>query len=261
MEISVYESAIAELPKQTQDRLRNCPEPGQGVNPWIFKTALSLTNYFEDHDIIDILETFVSCSGRRREIRRAVTRAWEIAKGEEGGGSGPRALWPDVDYTMAHKVVIDCPIRLKDLRSLSPLDLSTEEILDELYPDNPLLCLGRTVQRFWTRPREEWRGRESVFQFIVPIPMTKVKGRKRDGKESERCLDNTGPRRYLVFEFDMAESGPWARYVADWKKRGITIDDANVALLLELGAGGPPRLPLVLAVHSGGKSVHGLVFV
>jgi len=99
MEISVYESAIAELPKQTQDRLRNCPEPGHGVNPWIFKTALSLTNYFEDHDIIDIVETFVSCSGRRREILRAVTRAREIAKGEEGGGSGPKALWPDVDFT------------------------------------------------------------------------------------------------------------------------------------------------------------------
>jgi hypothetical protein len=36
MENSVYDAAIAELPMQTQDRLRNCPEPGQGVNPWIF---------------------------------------------------------------------------------------------------------------------------------------------------------------------------------------------------------------------------------
>ena len=84
-----------------------------GVNPWIFSTALSLTSYFKDDDIIEILEAFVSCDGREREILRAVVRAREIANGEEGGGSLLRALWPVVDYTMVHKTVIDCPFRLK----------------------------------------------------------------------------------------------------------------------------------------------------
>jgi hypothetical protein len=105
MEMSDYETVIAELPKQTRDRLRNCPRPSQGVNPWIFNTALSLTNYFDDDDIFELLEAFVSCSGREREILRAVARAREIANGEEGGGSLLRALWPAVDYTMAHKIV------------------------------------------------------------------------------------------------------------------------------------------------------------
>src|SRR5438876_5098201 len=122
---SIYESAIAELPKSVQQRIKSCPKPGQGVNPWLFSTALSLTNYVEDHHIIDILETFVSCPGREQEITKAVSSARRIAQGEEGG-SGPRALWPAVDYTMVHKTVVDCPIRLKDLRSLSPVDLSTE---------------------------------------------------------------------------------------------------------------------------------------
>jgi hypothetical protein len=261
MEISVYESAIAELPKQTQDRLRNCPEPGQGVNPWIFKTALSLTNYFEDYEIIDMLETFVSCSGRAREILRAVTRAREIAKGEEGGGSGPRAHWPAVDYTMAHKAVVDCPVRLKDLRSISPMGLSTEvprteEILDVLYPGDPLLCFARAVQGSWTRRREFWRGRASTFSFIVPNPMTKKRGTKSDGSQSERCLDNTGARQFLPIEFDISESGPWAPYVSEWRNKGITIGDANVALHWALATAGLPRFPWLLAVHSGNRSVH-----
>jgi hypothetical protein len=255
------DEALSELPKKIRDRINSCPESGQGVNPWIFSTALSLTNYFEDHHIIDILEAFVSCPGREREILRAVTRAREIAKGEEGGGSGPRAFWPAVDYTTVHKTVIDCPLRLKDLRSISPMDLSTEgprteEILNLLFPGNPLLCVGRSVNACWTKPREFWRGREFNFQFIVPNPMAKETGVKTDGKESQRCLDNTGPRAFVVIEFDITEDGVWAQYVRDWRSRGIATIDANVALIIELATRGLPRLPLALAVHSGGKSVH-----
>jgi hypothetical protein len=237
------------------------PRGRQRRSSLALQTALKLHKYFSEDQIEDILSQCVSCDGREREIREAVANSGKYLRGEVTL-SGLQRPWPGVDYTTAHRIVVGSPVRLKDLSAISPVDVGseepkTEEILDALFPDNPLLCLGRTVQGFWTRPREEWRGRESGFQFLVPSPMTKVKGLKHDGKESERCLDNTGPRRYLVIEFDIAESGPWARYVADWRKRGITIDDANVALLLALGAGGPPRLPLVLGVHSGGKSVHG----
>ena len=262
MEISDYEAVIADLPKQAQDRLRNCPRPGEGVNPWIFTTALSLTNYFEDDFIIEILEAFVSCSDREREILRAVARAREIANGEQAGGSGLRALWPAVDYTMVHKIVVECSVRLKDLGSLSPVSVGgerpmTEEIVDTLFPGNPLLCFGRSANYFLTRPRESFRGRESGFQFIVPNPMIKATGLTQDGRKSERCLDNTGPRRFLVAEFDISEGDEqWAPYVQEWKAKGISVLDANAALLLELARRGLPRLPLVLAVYSGGKSIH-----
>jgi len=43
----------------------------------------------------------------------------------------------------------------------------------------------------------------------------------------------------------------------EWKAKGISVLDANVALLLELARRGLPRFPLALAVYSGGKSVHG----
>jgi len=185
--------------------------------------------------------------------------AGKHARGEMGSPS--QKPWPTVDYTMVHKIVVNCPVRLKDLRSISPMDLSTEgpkteEILDALFPGNPLLCFGQSVNACWTKPRNFWRGRESDFQFIVANPMTKETGTTTDGKESQRCLDNTGEREFVVIEFDISEEGNWAPYVRDWRSRGITTIDANVALILELATKGLPRMPLALAVHSGGKSMH-----
>jgi hypothetical protein len=50
-----------------------------------------------------------------------------------------------------------------------------------------------------------------------------------------RCLQNTGPRRFLVVEFDQGDF------------------DQHAALLSHLSG----LAPLVLAVHSGNKSLHG----
>ena len=62
---------------------------------------------------------------------------------------------------------------------------------------------------------------------------------KSGGKRSMRCLDNTGPRRFLIVEFD---DGTF---------------DKHSALLWHLGK----FAPLVMCVHSGGKSLHGWFFV
>jgi hypothetical protein len=79
----------------------------------------------------------------------------------------------------------------------------------------------------------------SKLQLIVPSPMSAVIGLTKDGKESKHTLANTGARRFLICEFD---SG--------------TLDE-HTALLLHLGT----FAPLVCAVHSGGKSLHGWFYV
>ena len=65
--------------------------------------------------------------------------------------------------------------------------------------------------------------------------MTERSGRTQDGKESQHTLQNTAARRFLVIEQD----------------RGII--DEQAAVLLHLAE----RAPLVVAVHSGNKSIHG----
>jgi hypothetical protein len=256
---------IAHLPSWIQERVKSCPDKGQGVHPWLFKTALLLHRYFPEDQIEEILSQYVSCNGREREIREAVGNSGRIIRGETPS-SGLWKAWPDVDYTTVQKIVVDCPVRLNDLHAISPTEVgkeksNTEEILDTLFPGNPLLCFGRSANSFSTRSREFWRGRESRFQFIVPNPMIKETGATQDGRESTRCLENTGPRRFLVAEFDISEKDEkWAPYVREWKTKRISVLDANVALLIELARRGLPRLPLALAVYSGGKSIHGWYF-
>jgi hypothetical protein len=111
----------------------------------------------------------------------------------------------------------------------------TEEIIDRLFPGNPLLCCGKSNREFDTRPRESWRGELAQLQLIVPSPMTEPKGLTKDGKESAHTLTNTGPRRFLICEFDTGTP------------------DEHAAILLHLAE----FRPMVCAVHSGGKSLHG----
>ena len=83
---------------------------------------------------------------------------------------------------------------------------------------------------------------------------------------SYRSLDNTGPRRFLVIEFDFTpvatdnqdgsgqqtctgKAGLVGRLMAD----GISVLDMCSALLCHLSQ----HRPLAMVVHSGGKSLHG----
>jgi hypothetical protein len=152
------------------------------------------------------------------------------------------SAWPQRNDEQIEAVVAASDVAgLADLWEASPLrpdweESQTEELIDALFPGNPLLCCGKHINRgFGTGTREEWRGQLAVQQFIVPSPMTAEEGLKKDGGPSLRCLANTGPRRYLVIESDHG-----------------TIDTHAVVLwhLARLA-------PLVTVVHSGGKSLHG----
>ena len=136
-------------------------------------------------------------------------------------------------------------ISLEGLKQLSPAKLgsygpNTESIIDALFPGNPWLCCGVSTSRFATLRREEWRGQLSDLQFIVPSPMTKKWGYTKDTppKSSQHTLDNTGQRHHLVIEFDQGTFNDQAAIL--WHLHQRTAHD-----------------PLILAVMSGGKSLHG----
>jgi hypothetical protein len=99
---------------------------------------------------------------------------------------------------------------LVDLWEVSPVGLDfdepkTDQIIDLLFPGNPLLCCAWSRYRFETRARENWYKLQSL-QFIVPNPMRARQGVTREGKRSAHTVSNTGPRRFLIVEFDFETS-------------------------------------------------------
>ena len=147
--------------------------------------------------------------------------------------------WPPLDTARIAALTAAGP-DLAGLRELSPLKggglpSDAETAIDLLFPGNPLLCVGHSSRKFSTRARADWRGELSAMQLLVPSPMTNVWGWTKKGTQSQHTLSNTGPRRFLVVEFDEASA------------------DHQAALLVHLAT----LAPLVMALHSGGKSLHG----
>jgi hypothetical protein len=130
----------------------------------------------------------------------------------------------------------------------------TDEIIDILFPGNPLLCCRWSRYQFDTRPRNRWYKLDDL-EFIVPNPMTANVGLTKTRKLSAHALSNTGRRRFLIveFDFDVSNSAGEARLLGSLATGGRDVGDLCAALLLHLAE----KAPLALAVHTGGKSLHG----
>lgn len=241
---------IRDLPPFVLELLSIPPRAGAGVHSWLFRVARQLHAHLPAAEIVVLLESRVAECGRRvprHEIISAVQNSLPCAWQPRGTSTvfSPEASskWPERNLERIEAIYSE-GYGLADLWELSPIRIEnnaahTEQIVDRLFPENPLLCCGRSQSNFDTRPREEWRGELAQLQFIVTSPMSAVWGRTKEGKLSKHTLENTGLRRFLVVEFDTG-----------------TIDE-HAALLIHLAG----YAPLVCSVYSGGKSLHGWFFV
>jgi hypothetical protein len=237
------------LPQWLLDMIASVPTAGAGVHLWLYKVARQLHAHRDEDSIVQLLK--VACDGCGRsvpehEIRDAVVNsqntAWrppgttgEIRRDE------PRARWPEVNHEMRKRAIEGSALRcVADLWHQSPTicsseDLDAEWFVDQLFPGNPLLCIGVSNSDFATAPREDFRGKLSKMSLVVPSPMSALTGkRKKDGAESAHTLENTGPRRYLVTEFDAGTADEQSATI--WHLRKFA--------------------PLVMVLSSGGKSLH-----
>jgi hypothetical protein len=161
-----------------------------------------------------------------REINSAVGSAFNATY--QAGPKWPRPVPELLAEVDSYPVPVPAPL----MTGTSP-----EFFLGALFPGDPLLCVGATAYAMDTKPLSEWQGMLRPMQFIVPSPMTAVTGpRKQDGRESFHAESNTGPRKYLVTEFD----GP--------------SKPQQMARIRSLEAFG--GLHLACIVDSAGKSLH-----
>jgi hypothetical protein len=164
------------------------------------------------------------------EIDRAVSRAYAEKPAYTKGPKTP--AWPEFNLH-AWERRLSHPVHFSN----TPLQIDSASVIDNLFPDNPLICAAIDTRSAQTQLRESWRRKEQAQQFIVANPMTAETGLNQSGRISSRCLDNATKRRtYQVVEFD----------------RGSP--EQQAAILCSLSTA---WTPLVLVVWSGGKSFHG----
>jgi hypothetical protein len=211
------------------------------LNNWLYRIARVLHPYRDSNEIVNLLRAASAGEPiKHGEIERAVERskatAWK--PGQPFRSKPPTSAWPPLNTEQRAAIIRDrdgleglwenSSIRIEDNEA------HTEEIIDALFPGNPLLCCGLSKEDFDTRSREEWRGKLSMLQFLVPSPMSSRRGLTQEGRISAHALSSTAPRRFLVIEFDDGD-----------------VDD-HAALFLHLAE----SAPLALVLHFGNKSLH-----
>lgn len=237
------------LPQFLRDMIASPPRHGEGIHQWLFKVARQLHAHRSESDIADLLAAAVDGCGRHVPASE-ITDAIEAARGcawRPTGGSGtaskPAPKWPELNESKRAEITAQ-GFTLADLWDASPMvctpdSIDAEFFADELFPGNPLLCVGLDKATFTTAARESFRGELSEMSLVVPSPMSAVWGLKKrprpgDNPRSMHTLANTGERHFLITEFDSGTS------------------DEQAALIWHLGE----FAPLILALSSGGKSLH-----
>lgn len=234
------------------EQMRLCPLAGSGVHSWLFSEAcrcarLGMSKAEAENTLRPMMTRNPSPATEVRDAIDAAYREVEVAdrpwRGVMDNRPMPGPRWPTRNDEQREAAAVRHG-GMSDLWELSPVRLDgehsqAEEIADIIFPPDCLLCCGKSLSIFDTLPRDEWRGRLAGLQFIVPSPMlTRYGRRKKDGELSAHTINNTGKRRFLIVEQDSGSP------------------DLQAGILMHLSE----TAPLVLAVMSGGKSVHGWFF-
>ncbi len=210
-------------------RIKDCPSSGTGVHKWVFHACCKLNEAgFADADI----EEWVAKNATRPLQPGEVRNALKTIRNSSGE---VRPSWPLPNRIDSERIVKRGG-GLAALKKSSLLECKTaHEALEQLFENDPLLCCGLSSSEFATKPLSKWNTLLlSQMQFIVPSPMLSKWGETQAGKRSQHTLKNTGPRHYLVVEFDEGTH------------------DTHASLIQHLAL----QMPLCMAVLSGGKSLH-----
>jgi hypothetical protein len=218
-----------------------------GTHKFTFLAALRCREHGltqeQAEEMIDTQENNMPRYFKDGEVTEAVANAYNSTPRK--GGS--RQCFPDPDAALRAKIIAQYAgftVEKLMAASVELPDLPTIEILRTLFPNDPLLCVGESKERFRTRRLSAYRVAPALLsqaQFITPSPMKSQWGETKNGTLSQHCESNTGPRRFLIVEIDDA-------LVTKDQQSGIICHLAEMA-------------PLAAVVDSRNRSLHAWFFV
>ena len=233
--------------QRTADCLAVAPQAG-GTHRWLAQAASGVSHALTPEQCAAFLRRCCDVHVAHRPVpEREISAAVGLAYGErdqrsEGGGQvnyGRKAIeWPAANAeAIAGVLATAAPVFDGETSTgLRPVD-----VLPLLFRPGELVCTGVDSERAVVRPVEAAVVDADALQFICVNPMRGLAAVNFSGRPSPRCQNNVLLRRYLVAEFDDAALG----------KR----EQAQLVTALA------ERAPLVMAVDSGGKSVHAWFYV
>ena len=236
----------------TLERLRAGPRAG-GTHQWLPQVAGGLRLVLTPAKCFEFLRRCCDLHVTHRhvpdrEIEAAVALAYEQGnrcshqhpgageqKGVGGQGTHGRRVpvWPEANPEVIRKVLDTTEPRFDGETSTG---LRPCNVLPKLFRPGELVCMGADSATARVRPLIRILRDAERVQFICINPMRGLIANNMEGRPSPRCQNNVLVRRYLVAEYDDAS-------LTKRMQAQLATALANLA-------------PLVMAVHSGGKSVH-----
>ncbi|NQU97034.1 MAG: hypothetical protein HQ548_05260 [Chloroflexi bacterium] len=223
--------------QRTAERLAEMPGAG-GTHRWLAQVASGVSHVLTPEKCFEFLRRCcdVHVAHRRvpdREIEGAIELAYGGSAGADGVNYGREAIaWPEANAEVIGRVrgTVEPVFDGETSTGRRPGD-----VLPHLFRSGELVCTGAESDRATVRPVEDV-GDAECLQFICVNPMRGSLAMNHSGRPSARCQNNVMARRYLVAEFDDPELSKRAQ--------------------AQLATGLADMAPLVMAVDSGGKSVH-----
>lgn len=222
----------------TAARLAVPPKPGE-THRWLAQVAGGLKRVLSPERCADFLRRCCDAHVAHRDVPdREIDGAVELAYGGRDAGTagnyGQRPIrWPAAKAAVIGKVFERYEPLFDGERDSG---LQARDVLPGLFQPGELVCAGADCQSARVRPVEDVLVDAEGLQFICVNPMRGALAINNAGRPSARCQNNVMSRRYLVAE----------------------VDDATVTKRqqAQLATALGDMAPLVMAVDSGGKSVH-----
>jgi hypothetical protein len=255
-----HRNSNGELPAYVGDALDNWPASGTGerlVHRHTLRLANMLRHYVDDPGVAgELIRGKMPRRAKPGEIEEAIELAYNLESAPQLDRVPPRCL---VDPLLIEQIVaerFEGQPMLEELRHRSPFPIpdSTDEIIRTLYPADSIICVGRDPESAFTAPLRNFRTLAKK-ELIVPSPMSALCSVDPKGDRHKRSLANTGPRRFIVTDFDIRpfdkNDAPTIYFdlVKRWEAAGVSIQDATAGLISYLSG------PLVMVVYSGNISL------
>ncbi len=236
-------SWVKSLDDELSKKLENAPKwirdkayalGDEGFNNNLVSAGSAISKVFSYDEAYEVLRACGDCYEREvsgYEIHRALGKVFN-----KDYNGGTESKWLKRNQRLIASITTPHIITEENFqKEFGGSEHSERAILEQLFGKKSLVCMSPEDHRMaHTKQLKKWLNREELPELIVPSPMSDYEGINLEGKPSRRCNDNTGKRQFLIVEQD---------------KTPLADQLSIIKHLAEFA-------PLIMVVHSGGKSYH-----